>query len=182
MDARLVTPLYDEVLHVPMFIHWRALDRTDRRDAVVSTIDLAPTLLELAGLTAPDTMQGRSLVPVLEDPAAPGRTAWLYEHFPVFPIPIPGITAIRTANYKYVEYQYDLRPRELFDLTKDPWQKRNAAGEENYAATLDSLQQAIVEWEETTDHAAMIPVGSNPGRTRRSPPQQSAPLRKGKRQ
>jgi arylsulfatase A-like enzyme len=79
---------------------------------MVLNIDLAPTLLELAGLAPPDRMQGRSLVPVLESPSAPGRKAWLYEHFPVFPIPIPGITAIRTERYKYVEYQNDLRPKD----------------------------------------------------------------------
>ena len=64
--------------------------------------------------------QGRSLVPVLTSARAPGRTSWLYEHFPVFPIPIPGITGVRTDRYKYLEYQNQVHPKEMFDLKKRP--------------------------------------------------------------
>lgn len=53
--------LYDEVLHVPMFIHWRDLKQVERRPETVSTIDLAPTLLELLGVEALPTAEGRSL-------------------------------------------------------------------------------------------------------------------------
>jgi len=123
-DKRLA---YEESIRIPFIVRYPGLIRDPGRRArqMVLNIDLAPTLLELAGIVPPTAMQGRSLVPILEDAATPGRTAWLYEHFPVFPIPIPGITAIRTANYKYVEYQEDLRPRELFDLTKDPREQTN---------------------------------------------------------
>ena len=123
-DKRLA---YEESIRIPFIVRYPGLIRDPGRRArqMVLNIDLAPTLLELAGIVPPAAMQGRSLVPILEDAATPGRTAWLYEHFPVFPIPIPGITAIRTANYKYVEYQEDLRPRELFDLTKDPREQTN---------------------------------------------------------
>jgi arylsulfatase A-like enzyme len=88
-------------------------------------IDLAPTLLDMVGVPAPEAMQGRSLKPVLRGTGAPGRESWLYEHFPVYPIPIPGITAVRTGRYKYIEYQNDRRPRELFDLVADPKEKQN---------------------------------------------------------
>jgi len=123
-DKRLA---YEESIRIPFIVRYPGLIRDPGRRArqMVLNIDLAPTLLELAGIVPPTAIQGRSLVPILEDAATPGRTAWLYEHFPVFPIPIPGITAIRTANYKYVEYQEDLRPRELFDLTKDPREQTN---------------------------------------------------------
>ena len=123
-DKRLA---YEESIRIPFIVRYPGLIRDPGRRArqMVLNIDLAPTLLELAGIVPPAAIQGRSLVPILEDAATPGRTAWLYEHFPVFPIPIPGITAIRTANYKYVEYQEDLRPRELFDLTKDPREQTN---------------------------------------------------------
>jgi hypothetical protein len=42
--------------------------------------------------------------------------------------PIPGITAVRTKRYKYVEYQNDVRPRELFDLESDPKEMQNIIG------------------------------------------------------
>jgi N-acetylglucosamine-6-sulfatase len=92
---------------------------------MVLNIDLAPTILDLVGLNVPLNMQGESLKPILQAAEAPGRKSWLYEHFPVFPIPIPGITAVRTDRYKYIEYQNDVRPKELFDLKTDPKEKRN---------------------------------------------------------
>jgi N-acetylglucosamine-6-sulfatase len=126
-DKRLA---YEESVRIPFIIRYPDRVKAPGRRApqMVLNIDLAPTLLELAGLAPPDRMQGRSLVPVLESPSAPGRKAWLYEHFPVFPIPIPGITAIRTERYKYVEYQNDLRPKELFDVANDPREKTNLLG------------------------------------------------------
>jgi arylsulfatase A-like enzyme len=123
-DKRLA---YEESIRIPFIVRYPRLVRDPGRRArqMVLNIDLAPTLLELAGIAPPADMQGHSLVPVLEDPTALSRTAWLYEHFPVFPIPIPGITAIRTERYKYVEYQKGLRPTELFDLKEDPNEKNN---------------------------------------------------------
>jgi N-acetylglucosamine-6-sulfatase len=97
-------------------------------------------------------MQGRSLVPVFENPAAPGRRAWLYEHFPVFPIPIPGITAIRTERYKYVEYQNNLRPRELFDLQADPREKTNLMETPKGAAQADDLKQELEHLKKATGY------------------------------
>jgi len=106
---------------------------------MVLNIDLAPTLLDLLGIPVPDYMQGTSLVPALRNPASPGRERWLYEHFPVFPIPIPGITAVRTDRYKYIEYRDGVRPGELFDLAEDPREMSNLFG----AAGARSLQRTM---------------------------------------
>ncbi len=53
--------LYDEVLHVPMFIHWRGLAKPERRSGTVSTVDLAPTLLDLLAVPKMPSAQGKSL-------------------------------------------------------------------------------------------------------------------------
>jgi len=97
-------------------------------------------------------MQGRSLVPVLANPDAPGRNAWLYEYFPVFPLPIPGITAIRSVRYKYVEYQNDLRPRERFDRRVDPPEKNNLMGMSEGAAQADALKQELERLKKETGY------------------------------
>ncbi len=123
-DKRLA---YEESIRIPFMVRYpRGIRQPGRRASQMAlNIDLAPTLLDLAGIPAPETMQGRSLKPVLQRSDAPGRESWLYEHFPVYPIPIPGITAVRTGRYKYIEYQSDKRPRELFDLAADPKEKSN---------------------------------------------------------
>lgn len=71
---RAKTRLYDEGIKTPLIVHAPALiARPGRTPALVSTIDLAPTLLELAGLARPETFQGVSLLPILRDPRATVR-------------------------------------------------------------------------------------------------------------
>ena len=148
-DKRLA---YEESIRIPFIVRYPGLIRDPGRRAqqMVLNIDLAPTLLELAGIVPPAAMQGQSLVPFLEDAATPGRSAWLYEHFPVFPIPIPGITAIRTENYKYVEYQEDLRPRELFDLKKDPREQTNLIKTPDGAKQAETLKRELERLKKAT--------------------------------
>jgi N-acetylglucosamine-6-sulfatase len=123
-DKRLA---YEESIRIPFMMRYpKGVKEPGRRiSQMVLNIDLAPTLLDLAGIAIPSHMHGRSAMPLLNSPNASGRKSWLYEHFPVFPIPIPGITAVRTDDYKYIEYQNDVRPKELFDLKNDPREKKN---------------------------------------------------------
>ena len=87
-------------------------------------IDVAPTILDLTGITIPAYIQGQSLVPILKNPNLPGRQAWLYEYFRDFPYRVPDIRAVRTQRYKYIEHHGRKGP-ELFDLTADPKEMRN---------------------------------------------------------
>ena len=141
-DKRLA---YEESIRIPFIVRYPGIIRDPGRRAqqMVLNIDLAPTLLELAGISPAADMQGESFVPILATAAATGRTAWLYEHFPVFPIPIPGITAIRTERYKYVEYQKGLRPTELFDLKKDPREKINLIQTPQGAKQAETLKREL---------------------------------------
>lgn len=117
---------YEESIRIPFFIRYPKLTRqAGKRDQMILNIDLAPTLLDIIGARIPSTMQGESIVPYLKSPLLEGRDAFLYEHFPVFPIPIPGITAVRTTNYKYIEYQKGTWDDQLFDLKNDPRELKN---------------------------------------------------------
>jgi len=123
-DKRLA---YEESIRIPLLIRYPGLNTDPGRSAsqMVLNIDLAPTILDLAGVKVPAQMQGQSLKPILQSSQVDGRKSWLYEHFPVFPIPIPGIAAVRTNHYKYIEYQNNVRAKELFDLESDPKEKNN---------------------------------------------------------
>ena len=123
-DKRLA---YEESIRIPFLVRYPGLiqDPGRRASQIALNIDLAPTILDLAGLSTPDHMQGQSLKPILQSAAVRGRWSWLYEYFPVFPIPIPGINAVRTPRFKYIEYQNDIRPKEIFDLHKDPREMKN---------------------------------------------------------
>jgi arylsulfatase len=80
--ARCKTRLYDSGIKTPLIVHWPAgLKQAGVvSDEMVSVIDLAPTLLELAGLTPPETFQGVSIAPLLADPGASIRTYAFAEH------------------------------------------------------------------------------------------------------
>lgn len=66
--AKCAMPFYEEIAHIPMFV-WdpRIGARGVRREALVSTVDLAPTLLEFFGVDIPPDMQGRPLAPVIRN-------------------------------------------------------------------------------------------------------------------
>ncbi len=123
-DKRLA---YEESIRIPFMVRYpKGIKNPGRKESnMVLNVDIAPTLLDLAGVSKPDYMQGESLAPMLQDGNTKGRDSWLYEYFPDYPMPTPGIESVRTQNYKYIQYQKDKRPKELFDLRNDPREKQN---------------------------------------------------------
>ena len=117
---------YEESIRVPFLARFPRMVPDPGRKApqMVLNIDLAPTLLEVAGVPMPKSMEGQSFVPVLRSGRAPGRKAWLYEYFKDFPYNVPEIRAVRTERHAYMEYGGRRAP-ELYDVTEDPHQTRD---------------------------------------------------------
>jgi N-acetylglucosamine-6-sulfatase len=90
---------------------------------LVLNLDLARTLLELAGAPLPDNLQGRSLVPLLKGERPAWRSSFLIEYYSdrVFPrISQMGYKAVRSARWKYIRYLELEGMDELDDLENDP--------------------------------------------------------------
>jgi arylsulfatase A-like enzyme len=117
---------------------------------MVLNIDVAPTILAMAGLPPLPGMAGKSMLPFLANVSLPGREAWLYEYFQDFPYRIPNTQAVRTNRYKYVEYQ-GRRPDELFDLQKDPREQHNLMGTAQASQLLPSLRARLEELRQEVD-------------------------------
>lgn len=140
---------YEESLRVPLIIRDPRLPDAlhGRREQMALNIDIAPTILSMAGVPVPKTMQGTDLQPILHDPAAKGREDWYYEHDTagfedgVKGRPLPRCTAVRTERWKYIRYK-DTNPvqEELFDLSADPKEKNNLVNDPEYAQTLAGLR------------------------------------------
>lgn len=144
---------YEESMRIPFFIRYPKLIRqTGNREQMILNIDLAPTLLDIIGAQIPSFMQGKSIVPYLKSPLREGRDAFLYEHFPVFPIPIPGITAVRTRDYKYIVYQKGTWHDQLFNLKNDPRELKNIVGTDAGKAALPDLQSRLEELKKETGY------------------------------
>lgn len=127
-DKRLA---YEESMRIPFAIRYPSLAKPGSRiEGMTASIDIAPTLLHLAGADIPETMQGESFVPILEGRTS-GRTApFFYEYFQEKYAPgIPTILAIRTPEWKYIHLPYESAEEgnfdELYHLKKDPHELRN---------------------------------------------------------
>ncbi|MEM7698926.1 MAG: sulfatase-like hydrolase/transferase [Verrucomicrobiota bacterium] len=98
---------YEVCLAVPLIIYDPRLseeDRGQRRHELVQSIDLAPTLLDLAGLETPSEMQGRSWAPLLADKSAEWRSYAFAENLWSTYFGNPRIESVRTEQWKYIRY------------------------------------------------------------------------------
>ncbi|HUR57421.1 MAG TPA: sulfatase [Opitutaceae bacterium] len=128
---------YEEAAHIPLLVAAPGLARGARSGAVVETVDLYPTLAELAGLPAPKVAQkldGRSFAAVLRDPRATTKEA-VYHAYPRTRPPDGQIIgrAVRTERYRLVEWKKpgggpDTAELELYDYQADPAETKNLAG------------------------------------------------------
>ena len=119
---------YEPALRVPLLMRFpSAIAAGTVRDQMVLNIDLAPTLLALAGVTPVVPMHGRSFAPLLRDDAAPWRTSFLAEYFlEKVGLRVPTWQAVRTARWKYIRYPGEPdKHDELYDLQADPREERN---------------------------------------------------------
>ena len=126
-------------IRVPLVVHdpRLAADRRGARsEAMALSIDVAPTILAMAGVDAPSSMQGESLAPLLEGIKTPWRTEFFYEHLFQHPR-IPSTEAVRDARYKYIRFvDRDPVHEELYDLQADPYEAHNLAGKSEWNETL----------------------------------------------
>lgn len=118
---------YEGAIRVPMIMRWPGKYKAGlRSDALVEMVDLAPTLLEAAGLPIPIGMQGRSLTRLLTGQTAQHRESVYCEYFDSLALydPPPMAMCVRTERYKLAYYQ-KIEVGELYDLEKDPEETHN---------------------------------------------------------
>jgi len=131
---------YEECVRVPLWI--RAPGVMARNDSsIVANIDLAPTIAAWAGVSPPDVVNGRSLLPLMVNPAIPWRTSLLIEHLHAGTPPTPDSHGVRTSQYLYNEFLNG--ELELYDLRADPYQLSNIAGDPANARLIDTLKAEL---------------------------------------
>jgi arylsulfatase A-like enzyme len=138
---------YEEAIRIPLLMRYPPLIKPGRTlDALTLSIDIAPTLLDVAAAPLPRGLHGRSLVPLLKDAQSKLRDAFLIEHFSdtVFPrMHKMGYQAIRTMRHTYIRYTELVDMDELYDLQADPYQMRNLIHEPAARVTLAHLQAEL---------------------------------------
>ena len=149
--------MHEPSIRTPMLIRYPRMVRpgTAPVDAMVTNLDIAPTFLELAGIQAPRSMQGLSMVPFLKGgQPKTWRKDWLYEYYE-YPGPhdVPKNRGVRTDRYKFIHYYEAPEEFEMYDLQEDPGELHNLYGEARHAALAKDLRQRLEELRrETGDH------------------------------
>ena len=138
---------YEETIRIPLLVRYPARVKAGAvASEMVLTLDLAPTLLELAGLKPLPGMQGRSLTPIFSGTAGDWRSSFLVEYYSdtVFPrILKMGYSAVRTSSAKYIEYRDLTGMNELYDLEADPYEERNLITSPASATLLKTMQSEL---------------------------------------
>lgn len=133
--------MHDNSLRVPLIIYDpKAKKHHDVSDMVLN-IDIAKTILDIAGVKAPGEYQGISLLPYVKGKKPETvRKAVLFEHLWKLP-QIPSSEGIRTKKWKYLRYLFIETPDELYDLERDPMETNNLAQDPKYKKVLDQLRK-----------------------------------------
>lgn len=121
---------YEESLRVPFIVRDPTLEPSKRgsvSDEIVLNLDLAPTLLDYAGIPMPASMQGKSWRLLLSGKTEGWRKVWFYEYFAEKQknSRVPDITAVRAPHAKMIRYEGHPEWTEVFDLKSDPYELKN---------------------------------------------------------
>ncbi|MGJ5818450.1 sulfatase family protein [Paludibaculum fermentans] len=151
--------MHEESIRVPLIVQGPGIAAGRRVNAMSLNVDLAPTVLDLAGVKIPGEMQGRSLRPWLAGQSPSWRSEWFYEHQFRAAGWIPPTDGIRTERWKYTRYPEESPVfEELYDLNADPLEERNLSAEAAHRSTLEALRARRKAWSESLD-SSQVPVG-----------------------
>jgi len=150
---------FEEIQRIPFIVSLPERYQSDgyrlgqAREELVSLVDLYPTFLEMAGITADGSrLHGRSLMPLLCGDAGPWRERVFVEFFGVNSLSTT-MASVREGRFKYGWNcsSYD----DLYDLENDPHEMTNLVDDQDHAAILEHLREAMETWMVETDHPSL---------------------------
>ncbi|MGQ0639239.1 MAG: sulfatase-like hydrolase/transferase [Gemmatimonadaceae bacterium] len=149
---------YEETARIPLIIRYPRAVRAGQTPAqLVQVIDLAPTIVALAGVADTFPRQGTSLVPLLDGSATTWRRSLLLEYYSdhVFPRMLNmGYQAVRTEQHKYIDYLELPGMDELYDLAADPYEMDNLMGTPAGNRLLPTLQAELQRLQRESSYCA----------------------------
>lgn len=136
---------YEASMRIPMLAFCPELIKPGTVvNEVVANIDIGATILEAAGLTAPEYMDGESFYPLLQGEKVAWRTGLLYEYFWERNFPhTPSLHALRGDRYKYIHYHGIWDTDELYDLQEDPDEAVNLVRHPDYQEIVKQMNTEL---------------------------------------
>lgn len=135
--------MYEESFRTPLLMQWQGkIPEGAVNDDLVSNLDYAQTFLDIAGVEAPDRMQGRSLLPLMTGETPENWRDYLYYHYYEFPAvhSVNKHEGITGERYKLMHF-YELNEWEMYDLQEDPMEMNNIYNHPEY----DSIQSSLTD-------------------------------------
>lgn len=148
---------YEESVKVPFIVYAPGIFKGGQTiTKMVQNIDIAPTVLELAGLQKPEYMPGKSFIQLLKGDTTQWRDKIFYEYFWEYDFPMtPTVFGVRTDKYKYIRYTGIWDQNELYDLEKDPNEMNNLIEKPEQAETAKKMAGDLFDWLEQTNGMQM---------------------------
>ena len=138
--------IYEESLRTPLVARWPGtIAPGSECAALVQNLDCAETFLNLAGVSVPGNMQGRSLVPLMRGETPPDWRGSVYYHYYEGVEKVHKVfkhDGVRTARYKLADF-YTIGEREFYDLEKDPHELNNVYATPEYAEQVKTLEKEL---------------------------------------
>ncbi len=155
---------YEESMRVPMLMQCPDLyEGGTVYEGIVANIDIAPTILDFAGIAPPQKMDGQSFLKLGKGDQAPRETL-LYEYFWERNFPhTPTMHALRTNEFKYIHYYGIWDTDELYDIQADPLETTNLIRSPDHQKDVNRLNRQLFETLEATD-GMEIPLQPDRGR------------------
>lgn len=133
--------VYEPSVRVPVLMRGPGIPHDKRTGQLTGNVDLAPTIVDVAGATPLRKMDGVSLRKLAQHPSRFGRRDILLQNGPTTGVANPQYVAIRTRRYKYVRYRTG--ERELYDLRFDRFEQHNAAHTRRYRKVRRKLDRKL---------------------------------------
>ena len=155
--------IYEESFRTPMVMRYPGVIKPGSvsKDFVMN-LDIAPTMLDAAGIAIPKDIQGKSMLPQLKDSKTAGRKVMFYHYYENGEHSVSPHFGIRNSRYKLIRFYKRVNSWELFDLQKDPNEMNNLYGKKGYEKITDQMKKELdaqIANYEDQDAAAILAKG-----------------------
>lgn len=155
--------IYEESFRTPMVMRYPGVIKPGSvsKDFVMN-LDIAPTMLDAAGIAIPKDVQGKSMLPQLKDSKTAGRKVMFYHYYENGEHSVSPHFGIRNSRYKLIRFYKRVNSWELFDLQKDPNELNNLYGQKGYEKITGQMKKELdaqIANYEDQDAAAILAKG-----------------------
>ena len=144
--------MYEESMRMPLVVRYpKKIKAQSKLEDIITNIDIAPTLLEMAEVDIPTEIQGRSFANNLQGDTPDNWRQSMYYHYYEYPFwhHVQPHYGIRTQRYKLIHFYYSMDVWELYDLEKDPNELNNLIHSEKHAKIVKKLKRELRKLKKT---------------------------------